>query len=245
VTVLGKGTMKRTDFTFEGWSVSPGSSSPSYAEGDTFTITADVDLYPVWTRISGGSTQIYYIYTKTDGGAFIDPLDAVSVREGGSVSFSYYAKPGSEITSVIIDGIAHPELLGAGSYTFYDVRQDHTIVITSVDVGTIVPVVHSGGKWSPINLILAVIALIAGIIGVIAGRGRKAEGEEGRRSKIAVFLRVLSLIAGIAAVILFLLTEDWTQPVAAVDNWTSLTFILFVVSMVVMLVSFRFDDVEG
>ena len=244
VTVLGKGTLNRTNFTFEGWSTVPGDSSAVYAEGDTFVISGDVDLYPVWTYVPGGGTApaTFYIYSSADDGSYIDPLGTVSVKEGGSAAFTFSARQGYDIKAVFIDGEERPELPGAGSYTFNNVIRDHYISVISAAPETVVPEdMEGGGKWSPLNLICAVIALAAGAIGIVAGRNRSVEDEKTRRSRSAAALRVLGLLTGIMAIVVFFLTEDWTLPPSAVDEWTLLMFVLLVASIFATLVSFRFD----
>ncbi len=50
VTVLGRGTLERTGFTFAGWNTAADGSGTAYAVGDSFPMgTADVSLYAQWT----------------------------------------------------------------------------------------------------------------------------------------------------------------------------------------------------
>ncbi|MFV0394615.1 MAG: InlB B-repeat-containing protein, partial [Coprobacillaceae bacterium] len=49
VTVLDKGTLERTDYTFTGWNTSADGSGTPYAPTDTFNITENVTLYAQWT----------------------------------------------------------------------------------------------------------------------------------------------------------------------------------------------------
>ncbi|MCL2295695.1 MAG: hypothetical protein FWC29_01255, partial [Methanomassiliicoccaceae archaeon] len=111
------------------------------------------------------------------------------------------------------------------------------------------------GEWAVLNLICAVLAVFTGIIAVIGGKDRRrkegdddakknSEIDEGdrKRSKSAFLLRITAVILGIASVIIFFLTEDWTLPVTAMDEWTLLMFILFLAAVITALVSFRFDE---
>jgi peptidoglycan/LPS O-acetylase OafA/YrhL len=101
------------------------------------------------------------------------------------------------------------------------------------------------GDWSPINLICAILALAAGIAALIGGRKRTKEGDGEHRSKTALILRVASIVVGVVSIVVFFITEDWTQPVIPIDRWTLLMLILFLISAAVALLSFRFDeDVE-
>lgn len=50
VTVLGNsGTLAKTGYTFAGWNTAANGSGTSYAQGDTFTIDANIILYARWT----------------------------------------------------------------------------------------------------------------------------------------------------------------------------------------------------
>jgi len=51
VTVLGKGSLVREGYTFEGWSTDQFALSPAYVENNTFTISSNVTLYAVWKEI--------------------------------------------------------------------------------------------------------------------------------------------------------------------------------------------------
>ena len=60
VTVLGNtGNLEKTDFLFDGWNtVAGGAGGMAYAEGNTFTITEDVELYAQW-EYNGTSVPPY------------------------------------------------------------------------------------------------------------------------------------------------------------------------------------------
>ena len=100
------------------------------------------------------------------------------------------------------------------------------------------------GKWSVQSLICAVIAVFAGVIALIAGRDRFRTDDEEKRSKTGIILRVLALIIGIVSLILFFLTEDWSMIPAATDTGTPLMLILMFATLVLAMVSFRFDKAD-
>jgi hypothetical protein len=97
------------------------------------------------------------------------------------------------------------------------------------------------GDWSPLNLIAAILALAVGIAALIAGRDRGRNGDGEKRSKLSLALRVGSIIIGAISIILFFVTEDLTGSITSIDGWTLPMFILFLISTVVALLSFRFD----
>ncbi|MDL2212262.1 InlB B-repeat-containing protein [Erysipelotrichaceae bacterium OttesenSCG-928-M19] len=50
VTVLGKGDLEKTNWTFTGWNTKADGSGSAYVAGDTFTITEHTILYAQWTE---------------------------------------------------------------------------------------------------------------------------------------------------------------------------------------------------
>ena len=100
---------------------------------------------------------------------------------------------------------------------------------------------NGDGQWAVLNLICAILAVLTGLVGLIAGRNRLRANNEEKRSKAALTLRAFALIIGIVSVIVFFLTEDWSLPVAPVDGWTLLMFIMFLATMILAMVSFGFD----
>jgi len=112
------------------------------------------------------------------------------------------------------------------------------------------------GTWSVLNLVCAIIAIFSGVIALIAGRNRRrkeknkdgterstrADEDKKERSKTALIFRVLALIVGIVTMVVFFLTEDWRLPVVPMDGWTPLMFILLLVTLVLTMASFGFDE---
>ncbi|SHH66156.1 Listeria/Bacterioides repeat-containing protein, partial [Anaerosphaera aminiphila DSM 21120] len=55
VTVLPKGNLSKTGYTFKGWNTKIDGSGTSYKVGDTFKITANTTLYAIWQKDSEDS----------------------------------------------------------------------------------------------------------------------------------------------------------------------------------------------
>jgi uncharacterized Tic20 family protein len=105
--------------------------------------------------------------------------------------------------------------------------------------------------WALVNLILSALGfLLAFVILVAFFVGRKEEKEEDervrneeytkstqRRKRLAV--RIVSLIAAVIAIIVFLVTEDMTQPMQMVDLWTIVHAVIFVIQIVLTIVATR------
>jgi predicted outer membrane repeat protein len=186
---------------------------------------------------------LYTITSSSDSGSGINPEGAVSVAEGANATFSFWVDAGYKVASVTVDGDALSQSRAElGSYTFENVRANHSIEIRSVaeDVN---PAGAEESDWAALNLILAVLSIAAGAIAVIAGRNRSKDDGE-RRSKTAWILRAVALAAGIIAVIVFLITEDMSQPVISYDGWTLPMLILFFVSAIFAPLSSAFDKPE-
>jgi len=207
-----------------------------------------------------------FITATSDSGSEIDPKGVVKVPYKGTQSFIFSAKPGYKVVSVYVDGKAISSAeLASGKYTFTDVVSNHKISVVSEANGGSGGNIGDGGsggtgegdgngadkgsntgkgdgRWAVLNLICAILTIFVGAIVLIEGRNRFKTDNEEKRSKTALTFRALALIIGIASVFIFLLTEDWTLPVTAIDKWTLLMFILFIATLVLTLISFRLDE---
>lgn len=106
-----------------------------------------------------------------------------------------------------------------------------------------------GGHWALINLILAILTVLASLlllIGYIGKKKKALEDEDGNEvkdedgntvweyeKKKKGFWRVFSLIPAIVSVIAFILTENMRLPMRLVDRWTLLMVIIAIVQIVV------------
>ncbi|MDR1405222.1 MAG: otopetrin domain-containing protein [Candidatus Methanoplasma sp.] len=206
----------------------------------------------------------YTITSSARDGASISPAGNISVREGENATFSFHAGPGYRISSVYADGYpVSAEALASGTYTFYDVRNNHTIEATgtpyaaSPDSGSGEGGSGSGGSesgrgnsgWAVLNLVFALIAIAAGIFAVIAGRNRYKEEDKDNSSKERLSKRLIpeiaSLILGIVSVIVFFITEDMNLTPIVADIWTVLMLVLAIAALVSAFLSFRSEEEEN
>jgi len=107
------------------------------------------------------------------------------------------------------------------------------------------PSITKDGEWSVLSMIFAVIAVFAGVIALVAGRDRFRTDDEERRSKTGITLRVLALIIGIVSVIVLFVTEYGSMAPVAVGTWTPLMFVLLLATLVLAMISFRFDKADS
>jgi uncharacterized repeat protein (TIGR02543 family) len=70
VTVLGQGTLVKTNNNFTGWNTNADGSGSIYASGNTFTITTNTILYAQWTPVT--YTVTYNGNTNTGGSELTD-----------------------------------------------------------------------------------------------------------------------------------------------------------------------------
>lgn len=137
--------------------VTDGTGSATYAEGDTVTITANAAQsdyhFTGWTVVSGGVTlanatdstttftmpdkvvevkgnyaiNIYTITAATGSSGAVSPQGNITVNHGDSKKFNFTANEGYHIKDVTVDGSS---IGTATSYTFDNVTANHTISVT-------------------------------------------------------------------------------------------------------------------
>lgn len=90
-------------------------------------------MFAHWTDTGGGRTTSYTITASAEGGGSINPEGRISVTRGGTKNFTITSKDGYLIADVLVDG----KSVGAvSSYTFTNVRENHTISATFKIEGT-------------------------------------------------------------------------------------------------------------
>jgi hypothetical protein len=126
-----------------------------YSANQTFTFTADtgyavdsllIDGVNVPDSIAGGSYTFHNVtknhtieviffartlITATAGNnGNISPSDTIRVVYNENQSFNFLPNPYYEIDSLWIDGVYSPDSIAGGSYTFYNVTENHSIDVT-------------------------------------------------------------------------------------------------------------------
>jgi len=82
VTVLGQGTLARTNYTFLGWSTNQAAPMAQYTQGQTFTIAVSTTLYAVWSQ-NPRYTVTYNANGATSGTV---PSDTTQYYQGQTVT---------------------------------------------------------------------------------------------------------------------------------------------------------------
>ena len=124
----------RRNYTFVEWNTDPDGDGKSYDPGDRLEMDEDLTLYAQWKRVNdeddndrpGTSTTRYTIDADASLGGTISPSGRVFVARGNDRTFRISADEGYVIDDVLVDG----KSVGAvRSYTFENVRRDHTIEV--------------------------------------------------------------------------------------------------------------------
>ena len=122
------------------FTVQPNTGLGTGTYDETLTVTgtnggnsaqADVSLiFTVELPYIPPALTYYYIDADAVEGGVVNPSGRVAVVSGGSHTFTITADKGYEITDVLVDGVS----VGAvSSYTFSNVRENHTISVTFRD----------------------------------------------------------------------------------------------------------------
>lgn len=103
----------------------------------------------------------------------------------------------------------------------------------------------ANGSWALLNLIMTIITgiisavLLVGIFGKNEEENEEGEEVEINRKRLA---RLMSLIPAIGAAIIFILTEDMSNPMVLVDGWTILMAVILLIQAVVAMIAKKSKD---
>ena len=82
-------------------------------------------------------TTTYYITATSDTGLIISPRGLIEVEGGRNQTFTFSAPSGLVITGVLVNGVPLSQAeVASGSYTFFDVKANHTIYVQGRDSRT-------------------------------------------------------------------------------------------------------------
>ena len=118
------------------------------------------------------------------------------------------------------------------------------------------PAAVNEGFWALINLICAIVSVLLSLFILLRylGKGKKnvdddkddakaqdTDAEEQKQQKIKKkgLLRIMDIIPAVVSVITFILTEDMSQPMQLVDQWTLLMVVILLVDVVLALFTKR------
>ena len=107
----------------------------SWKNGEATTLSTNGWAHSVFVV----DNSIYYTITASAGAnGIITPSGEIEVAEGANKTFTFTANTNYEIDEVLIDGTNNPAAIAAGSYTFENVTENHTIHVTFKNIVGIV-----------------------------------------------------------------------------------------------------------
>ena len=113
---------------------------------------------------------------------------------------------------------------------------------------------EGGASWALINLLCTIFSLISGLVLLIFARKKKEEyyAEEyyeteyadadeylEEKKKRRLFTKILAAVDGIIALIVFILTEDMSLPMALIDKWTIFMVVFALISGVTLVMGYK------
>lgn len=117
-----------------------------------------------------------------------------------------------------------------------------------------VPLAEGGASWALINLLCTIFSLISGLVLLIFARKKKEEyyAEEyyeteyadadeylEEKKKRRLLTKILAAVDGIIALIVFILTEDMSLPMALIDKWTIFMVVFALISGVTLVMGYK------
>ena len=124
-----------------------GTNRPEAVNAGSYTFS---DVTSGHTIAATFKLKTYIITASAGAGGIISPNGSAAVSYGGSKTYTIKPNSGYVIETVLIDGKNIPEAISAGSYTFKNVADDHSIAATfKPKIYTITASAGMGGVISP------------------------------------------------------------------------------------------------
>jgi uncharacterized repeat protein (TIGR02543 family) len=120
-------TPTRSGYTFGGWFTGSNGSGTQYFESTVYNTVGNLTLYAKWTAVP---VNTYTISASAGSGGTISPSGNVSVSQGASQTYYFYANTGHEISQVLVDGVANATAKTNGYYTFSNIAANHIIAVS-------------------------------------------------------------------------------------------------------------------
>ncbi|WP_294464355.1 MucBP domain-containing protein [uncultured Anaerofustis sp.] len=117
-----------------------------------------------------------------------------------------------------------------------------------------IPLAEGNSSWALINLLCTIFSVLSGLMLLIFARKKKEEyyAEEYYEAEYAdadeylqenkkrrFFTKILAAIDGVIALIVFILTEDMSLPMALIDKWTIFMVVFALISSVTLLMGYK------
>jgi uncharacterized repeat protein (TIGR02543 family) len=208
----------RTGYTFLGWSRNAGATAATYTGGENLTITSDVTLYAIWQANVVAPTVV-------------NPPTDTNVTE--------------ESEPVVPES---PSFAGFSPADQQRLEAQTGNILSDLANGN-VPLGGFGAKgaWSLLSGIMSIVAIIISIVLVIGAFAKRRRGDEAdeiayryeeseKRRRQGKLLKVLTCLVGVATLIVWIVLDDFSQPMVWVNKWTLFVGIAFIVHLFLLVV---------
>jgi uncharacterized repeat protein (TIGR02543 family) len=257
-TVAAQGDLARDGFTFLGWSADSEAAAAALNPGDVNTLTGDVHLYAVWQVVTPAAVMpVIPTVTppRTPANPQVTPQDnePAAEREDPAAKETYPVPPqGGDAekpdTSPQPQSEPQAERLAAEGFTPRDVaRIESQTGNPLIDLlGGNVPLGKgtSSAVWSLLSLLLSVIAVVITILlsagALLRGRNKEQESsgerdEEKKRRRRGRLLKLIAGIVGILTLLVWLILDDTSLPMAWINRYTIIVVVFFIVHLVLVI----------
>jgi uncharacterized repeat protein (TIGR02543 family) len=227
-TVSAAGSLARTGYTFSGWAASATATAAAYSPGAANTLTGDVDLYAVWTP------------------AAVPPTVTATTDNSTTNTDTEIEPPTPQGTGLAAEGFTQRDVERLEAQTGNPLQD---LFSGNVPLGN----GKSSAVWSLLSLILSVIAVVISlllIIGIftrkrddremdelgdyggsgVGGDGYDREEAEKRRRR-GRLLKALTCIVGVLTLIVWLLLDNTSLPMAWINRYTPIVAIFFLIHL--------------
>jgi len=247
--VLGKGSLVKTNATFQGWARTSSATSATVSAGSSITINNNVTLYAVWKTNTPQAPP-----TKPTTPATPPRPPVIVVRPEPTPPAEPEITTTNEQTTT--DNTPAPDFGQSQTNTgpvvipppVDLVKPDSTrIGIGNIPFGDFT----SNDSWSLASMILSIIAAIVAlslILGYFIGRRRNDDIEnneyERRGARKERVFRIIGVITGLIIGPLWLILDDLNLRIAWINKWTPIIAALFLIHIVFCLVYQRVKSKE-
>lgn len=110
------------------------------------------------------------------------------------------------------------------------------------------PLAGIGRTWALVNLIASIITVLLGIVVIIMKRKKEEdseeENEESQTKKRYTWMKFMGAFIAMVSVIVFILTEDMTLPMAMLDKYTVVMIVIALIQCIVLFSHILFKKKE-
>ncbi|MDR0875663.1 MAG: InlB B-repeat-containing protein [Clostridiales Family XIII bacterium] len=268
VKVLGRGSIVRDGYTFVGWNTKPDGSGTAnakiYVQGDTFVILKNMNFYAQWDKDEDPPPDDPPPPTPPEPPVPPRPPRPPIVVPPDVTPPGAPEPPGPALippTATTTRPEPEPVVPEAPVDPSPYERQTGNPLIDLLGGNVPGGSFEGADVWSLLSMILSIIGVLIAIVlsvGAATRKRRRKEAEENRfrsltdeeekavekRQKRTNLTRILAIIVGVLVIVVWLLLDDLTLPMAWINKWTLYVIITFAVHLVLVFVHKRVANKE-